>query len=237
MLLWTLPWFRTETRAASFALLGAMAYLTYFPPAVFPWYLCLPSLLAFLTLSGAVARGLAALPHFSRVVTQRVGKGIIVGLVAASIATNGWLLVQVARQVKAQQYLIEDRNRQQIGLWLRETASPTDTVMLEPLGYIGYFSRLKTYDVPGLSSREVVEAIQRVGINWDNLINELEPTWLVLRDSEIQSIDKSDSKILGEHYEMQRVFDVAPLVQAVNCYGTYLEFDSRFTVYRLRGHL
>jgi hypothetical protein len=49
---WVVPGLRTETRAASFTLLGGLLYLSYFPPFPTPWYLCLPALLGFLTLSG-----------------------------------------------------------------------------------------------------------------------------------------------------------------------------------------
>ena len=61
------------------------------------------------------------------------------------------LTVCVAREAQLQQRLIEDGVRRPIGLWLRaHAASPQDTVFLEPLGYIGYFSGLKMLDHPGL---------------------------------------------------------------------------------------
>jgi hypothetical protein len=57
---WVLPGLRTETRAASFTLLGSILYLSYFSPWPFPWYFCLPALLAFVTLSGLLTQAISA---------------------------------------------------------------------------------------------------------------------------------------------------------------------------------
>ena len=232
MLLWFVPWLRTETRAASLALLGGVAYLTYFPPAVFPWYLCLPSLLAFIALSGAAGQAFILIRRLSVPTVRRLVYGAGISCLVASLGVSGWLLIQVARQVRAQQAIIEDGNRRLIGLWLRDHALPTDTVMLEPLGYIGYFSGLKMLDVPGLSSREMVATIRRVGIGWGPIAEELKPTWLVLRDSEIDSIKAASPRLLADAYVSVRRFDVRPRVEALSCYGRpYLDFDSCFTVF------
>src|SRR6185312_4860456 len=73
------------------------------------------------------------------------------------------ITVCMARQMQVQQALIENGLRRQIGLWLRDHAkTPQDTVMLEPLGYIGYFSGLKMLDYPGLASKEMVEVRKRL---------------------------------------------------------------------------
>jgi hypothetical protein len=107
--------------------------------------------------------------------------------------------------------------------------------MLEPLGYIGYFSGLKMLDVPGLSSREVVDAVRRFGLNWAKIAEELRPTWMVLRDSEIASINAKSPQMLTEAYESVRVFDVRQHVEELHIYGRpYLDFDSRFTVFHRR---
>ena len=50
--------------------------------------------------------------------------------------------------MKIQQAEIEMGTRAKVGTWLREHSQPGDTVFLEPLGYIGYFSGLRMHDFP-----------------------------------------------------------------------------------------
>jgi hypothetical protein len=148
---------------------------------------------------------------------------------------EGWLTLQSARQLKLQQAIIENGNRREIGLWLREHASPGDTVLLEPLGYIGYFSGLKTYDVPGLSSREVVELRRRGLGDWGVIIAELHPEWLVLRPHEIAGISRTSPQLLNEQYVRAREFNVLDRVSKLPIYGhTYLEYDSVFIIFHRR---
>jgi hypothetical protein len=70
------------------------------------------------------------------------------------------LLACVTWEMRVQQRVIEDDGRKIIGEWLRANAAPGDRIFLEPLGYVGYYSHLKAYDYPGLTSREVVTAIR-----------------------------------------------------------------------------
>ena len=92
-----------------------------------------------------------------------------------------------AYQLKLQQNIIENGNRKEIGLWLKDHATPNDTVFLEPLGYIGFYSQLKMLDFPGLSSQEVLSARKKLQTDrYAKLINELRPNWLVLRPREVR---------------------------------------------------
>jgi len=69
---------------------------------------------------------------------------VLLGTALFLLVAEMWLTFCSARLAQAQQRLIEDGVRRPIGLWLRaHAASPRDTVLLEPLGYIGYFSGLK----------------------------------------------------------------------------------------------
>lgn len=236
-LLWFLPFLRTETRACSFAFFGAHAYLSYFPYFPFPWYLPSTSLLGIVTLGSLLAQVLhaaerwrAADPASQRPRWLRVFALTLAGLL---LTAAGWTTWQVAREVAAQQRYIEDGNRRRIGEWLHDQAQPGDTVFMEPLGYIGYFSRLKTYDFPGMSSREVVAARHEVGNGWFALIERLQPNWLVLRPSEIEEINRTDPDLLFTFYAPAQEFSVADAIGRLETQGRrYLEFDSRFTVFR-----
>jgi hypothetical protein len=146
------------------------------------------------------------------------------------------LFLCAAWQLRIQQREIEEGTRKQIGLWLRQqAASPADTVFLEPLGYIGFFSQLKMLDTPGLSAPEVVAVEKRLKTTKPGrVIPELRPDWLVLRPAEAALITELAPRLLTEDYSSVKVFDASKRVAA---YGWlpgrgYLEVDQTFTVYR-----
>jgi hypothetical protein len=149
------------------------------------------------------------------------------------VALNIWVSTAAARQFKAQQTYIDSGTRRKIGEWLRAHAEPGDRVFLEPLGYIGYFSGLKTYDFPGMSSREMVDAIRRVGGDWALLIDFLSPEWLVLRPIEADRVTHSYPTLLTSTYHQVQEFNVLDQVKALDVHGRpCLEFDSCFRVFR-----
>lgn len=235
-LLWLLPFLRTETRAASFAFFGVHAYLSYYPYFPFPWYLPGPAFLAIFCLGSLLAQALAAAGSWqaanprSRRPVQFLGSATVVVLLI--LAANLWLTWESARVFAAQQRFVEDGNRRKIGEWLRANSGSGDAVFMEPLGYIGYFSGLKTYDFPGMSSREMTEARKLDGLNWAKLITRLKPRWLVLRPHEARQITDDDYNLLSSDYLPVRDFSVAREVAALEIRGRpYLEHDSLFTVY------
>jgi hypothetical protein len=237
-LVWLVPFVRVETRVASFAFFGAHAYLSYFPYFPFPWYLPAPALLALFTLGSLLAQALAAATHWQAAepgdVRPRRLAAFAVTVALLLTAGSGWLTWQAARELGAQQRYVEDGNRRKIGEWLRANAKPGDTVFMEPLGYIGYFSGLKTYDFPGMSSSEMVRARQEVGNDWGFLIEHLQPKWLVLRPHEIERLNRTSPNLLISYYAPAQEFSVADEIGRLDVMGRrYLEHDARFTVYRL----
>lgn len=228
-LLWLVPGLRGETRACSFACFGGHVYLSYFPYFPFPWYLPAPAFLGLLALGGLLGQALAgAAPGRIR---PRAGL-VLAGLL---VLGGGWTTWQTARQFRAQQEIIEEGNRRRIGEWLREHAAPGDTVFLEPLGYIGFYSGLRTHDFPGMSSREMVRARGLVGNDWLPLIEHLQPTWLVLRRHEAVRLGARSPALFDDHYAPAAEFSVADRIRALDVRGRlYLEHDADFGVYRLR---
>jgi hypothetical protein len=227
-LVWLLPFARMEVRACSFASFGAHVYLSYFPYFPFPWYLPAAAFLGLVTLGGLLALALAASGGRAAWVARAC-----LALSVLLAAGAGWTTWQVARQLQAQQRHIEDGNRRKIGEWLRSQAAPGDTVFMEPLGYIGYFSGLKTYDFPGMSSREMVLTRQQVGLDWSALIEALQPNWLVLRPDEARRITTNTPDLLITHYSAVKEFSVRDEIARLDVRGRrYLETDANFSVYR-----
>ena len=233
--LWFLPYVRAEIRAASAAFLGAHVYLTFFPYFPFPWYLPPTALLAFFAwgcLSGPALDWARRRAGFGQ--TLAFGGVALAG--GAQICVQAWMLHAAALQMAALQTHIDSGNRRPIGEWLAKNAAPGDRVFLEPLGYIGFFSGLKTYDWPGLSSREVVEAHAKVGAQWAMIVDYLGPDWLVLRPREAEEMLKQMPQLLTGTYEKVRDFDVLADAQRLSVYGRrLLEMDALFTVYHRKS--
>jgi hypothetical protein len=193
-------------------------------------------LFGFLTLSGLFAQALSVTQKIAYPAASALLRFSLVVVWLTTLLAGSWLTVQSAKQLKLQQEIIEIGNRREIGMWLREHAAPGDAVLLEPLGYIGYFSGLKTYDVPGLSSREVVELERRDGgLPWGTLAAELRPEWLVLRPHEIAAIAQTHPHLLDEQYVRAHEFDVRDRIAHLSIYGReYLNVDSIFIVFHRR---
>ena len=127
-----------------------------------------------------------------------------------------------------------------VGLWLRDHAvSPTDTVFLEPFGYIGFFSNLKIQGFPGQTSPELVAARRRLSC-FDRLeceaalISDLKPEWLVLRPNDVTAVQQDSPEILATGYTLEKTFDVSSKLAAYTFLPgrPWLTFDQTFLVYR-----
>jgi hypothetical protein len=233
---WLIPFLRSPTRTASFAFFGLHVYLSYYPYFPFPWYLPGTAILGYVVIAGIFGQLIdraaqpAAEPRGFVAIGAKYATWFVAGILVIGSAS---LTVAVARQVAAQQTWVEDGNRRKIGEWLHEHAEPKDTVFLEPLGYIGYFSNLKTYDFPGMSSREMVDSIQHNGPDWALLIDLLEPTWVVLRPNEVIRVNQANPDLLTTSYRLEREFDVRDAITKLSVPGrAYLEFDSKFSLFR-----
>ena len=158
----------------------------------------------------------------------------------ATLVTAGVLFVSFGAltalhfgQMRVQQTEIEEGVRKHIGLWLKERLQPGESVYLEPLGYIGWYSGAKMLDYPGLVAPEVVAA-RRAGKGSDHpdVIKQLWPTYLVLRPHEVNRVGK-DPEVRNAY---DRVYDVdatAKLDSYPDLPGkSFLAYDSRFYVFK-----
>lgn len=83
-----------------------------------------------------------------------------------------------------------------IGLWLRDHARSTDTVMLEPIGYIGYYSGLRVLDVVGLVSPEVLPYWNKqVACPRHELWQRFRPEWILLRAGEWAQLQQCEAAL------------------------------------------
>ena len=105
-------------------------------------------------------------------------------------------------------------------------------MFLEPLGYIGFFSQLRTDDYPGLSCPRMVEA-RKGAKDWSSILIVLSPEWAVIRRSEAELIEQEQPGFLSTIYKPVQHFDVRDQVAKANVPDSFmLEFDADFTIYR-----
>lgn len=108
------------------------------------------------------------------------------------------------------QQLIEKPVRIAIGKYLFAHKKPGDRVGCEPLGYIGYYSRMPVLDYPGLASPEVTAFLKRNGPERRSLqrvLEYFEPEWIVLRDGEYRGmLELPYMKFLQTSYTLERTF-------------------------------
>lgn len=240
---WLFPGVRPQLRVFSLVYFVGNYYLTdvlkYFPP----WYLPMVGLFGYLTLGLLLDQVLNLAARFPQLDWSRCWfmhlKKIICVFAIALLIGQLVVLVCSARQLQVQQALIEDGLRKPIGCWLRvHAASPHDSVMLEPLGYIGYYSGLKMLDYPGLASKEMTDARKRLGVVRQNQIYlELKPDWLVLRPSEAKMGTYVDAAGLKKYYDLVQVFDASEKIKAITWLPgrPYLQFDQTFLVFHRKA--
>ena len=235
---WCLPFARPQARAASFAFMLGHIYLSYVTPCYFPWYVPSCGIFGLFVLAHIAqqvldfARSLQVKHHTS---SRWLQAGVRI-LTAAVLTSACLILLSAAWQLRIQQREIEDGTRKQIGLWLRQqAASPADTVFLEPLGYIGFFSQLKMLDTPGLCAPEVVAAERRLKTtNFGLIIPALRPDWLVLRPKEADQVRTVAPHFLAEAYSEVKVFDATARVAAYRWLPGrgYLHVDQKFIIFK-----
>jgi hypothetical protein len=240
MSLWLIPRLKWPARVASLVSLAGQGFMTSVIGVGVPWYI--PAI-AFTGLFALVVGAVQlwnwlqgeSHPRTSRWLASGLGAAVVVVLVAGMAHTT----LVAARHVKVQQAVVEWGNRKVIGAWLQANATgPDDTVFLECLGYIGFFSQLKMYDYPGLGSPEVIAArrLTRSRIFpecWDELIEGLKPDWLVMRPLEIEVVRRNSPDLLETEYRLAKVFDVrlAP-GEIENFMEVWTHGDGYFEVYR-----
>jgi len=182
LIYWMLPSRNHAARAASFGFFLCHYYLSFIIRFPATWYIPSTTILGIFIL-GHAAKDLLEL---SGSVRNSPIRGFLTsltrGLVTLVLIANFVILACVAVQFRIVQRVDEEGIRRSVGLWLKYNALKTDTVFLEPLGYIGYYSNLKMYDFPGLASKEVVAVRKKFRTNsWKVLIPELKPDWVVRR--------------------------------------------------------
>ena len=178
------------------------AYRVYFLPvlAYYDWYL--PPFLALVMIVVAIGlqRVIAAAPK-----AVPASKAV-----ATALAVVFAIHMPFSFVVEAKVQTVEDQVRTNVGEYLKANVQPGQSVVSESAGYIGFYSNVKLYDYPGLTSPTSVHALQKLPPDRRDvahLIDVLKPDWLVLRPWELDSLRQKfpDTASL---YAVNRVFEL-----------------------------
>jgi hypothetical protein len=223
---WLIPTTDRFGRFVSFVfslLVIYFAFLSY-KGIVYPWYLPPASVLGCFIL-------ISALYEVTKKLVQPYQSLVMYLVSMVFVVSSTSIYFMTVAQIQVQQELIENGNRMEIGLWLKQNINSDDSIFLEPLGYIGYFSNAKMLDWPGLVSPEVVRVEKKRQIDdYEPIFKKLKPSWAVLRPYQYSRLLKSEW--IRNNYETIRVFDVRDkLSQYENLPGiNYLYVDSVFFI-------
>jgi hypothetical protein len=105
---------------------------------------------------------------------------------------------------------VENQVRTNVALYLKTNVQPGQSVFSESSGYIGYYSEVKLYDYPGLTSKVSVRALQALPPahrQIPDLVAALQPDWLVMRPWELDSLRQEFPDVAAE-YQIEKVFEM-----------------------------
>ncbi len=174
---------------------------------LFPWYIVppLPIYEAFMAM-GLVRTVQWLRPRFLWPLPRPVTAVLMAMLVGG--CTYGAIVAAHGEQV------VEERVRIPLALWIKAHSKPTDVVMLEPIGYIGYYSERPILDVVGLISPRVLSFYKPQNeAPMLEIARAFRPEWCVLRPGEIDRIHraaKAQGKPWEENYALVQTFYYAP---------------------------
>lgn len=159
---------------------------------LFPWYLVPPLPVYVLLASLGMDTLLRALPaKFRPLRALLFAGGVTAGLSMTVVAFVG------CRESQS----IEDNLRLPLALWLKHATRPTDRVLLEPIGYVGYYSGRPILDVIGLTTPYVLPEWNPYNASpyW-SIARRYRPEWCVLRPGEWEHV-KAASAQAGQPWD------------------------------------
>lgn len=163
------------------------AYYIGGAPRIHPWYL-MPPLWCSCVLGAIGVAELPRLLRFPALVPRRWRTALYAAPAVALLAVH---LAQAGRRELAYrtwQQSYEDGLRRRLGEWLRANTPADATVATEAIGYQGYYSGRRIFDLGGLVSPEVVSIARESSGSaaiFHEVLRRMQPDFLVLRSMEV----------------------------------------------------
>jgi hypothetical protein len=193
-------------------LLGTLIGMALVPPiayamggVVWAWYLWPSSFFGLFV----VAAALVDLMSSDGTQWRRTPTILVCVLLLASTAGE-WCL--------AYRHGTQEMYRKQIGKYLKDKAQESDTLLLEPAGYIPFFSGMYVYDEVGLTSPQITDYISEYGKKWwIEFLEDMRPTFLLERSHIVENktlqgyeLPPMEKEWFHNNYELIHVFKFDP---------------------------
>ncbi len=183
-----------------------LARATFFTRYLYPllWAVFIPACL------GAVSLWRAASQRLPRRVWIAAGACLLLG------ATLLVQTIQVAGRIRATQRYRNEASLQAIGEWLAGRGPAGASVLLEPLGYVGYYSGMRMIDEVGLVSPGVV-ALKLREVPVEAYFAVFWPDYLVEHCDDAGRFDQAQAESgvrFADHYAREATFDPSGLGSA-----------------------
>lgn len=113
--------------------------------------------------------------------SRRTFQAGFVSLLALSLVATSVILIKQYRDTSVPRY----QDYKTLGLWLRDNTEEDNLVLMEPIGYAGYYSGSYIHDYPALVAPEILEYRTRYGRSWMfQYIRDIPVEMIVLRPRE-----------------------------------------------------
>ncbi len=126
--------------------------------------------------------------------------GLLTLLLLVGCAVFGRIRAEAAQQV---QVFRHERSLKAIGLWLAANTSADAEIMLEPLGYVGYYSRRVLRDEVGLVTPAVVESKLAGQMDVLAYISILNPDYIVVHCDDVLRWQQRKATAFLAHYRFE----------------------------------
>jgi hypothetical protein len=199
-------------------------YFTFFVPHIFGWYVVPVVAVSAIGVAYGLTQACAYITD--KDLQHRVISGVA-AVYILSIAASLFITFPAERKV---QQFVENGGRKQLGIYLGSIMKPGETVGIECLGYVGYYSRGIVYDFPGLCSRAVTTFLKthpRQQRTMEAMWDGLRPTYIVARNKEVERA----KPLLQRDYELVKVFKV-PDDQVAQLFRSDSNVDLQFNLFR-----
>lgn len=132
---------------------------------------------------------------------RRVSKYIFITFLILIILTTIGSGLSYAASIRVKQEYRFENSLKEVGVWLYENSDPQSTVLLEPLGYVGYYSERKMIDEVGLVTPEVTN-LKLQGIPSDQYLSIFQPDYTILHCDDALRLHGNEEAELARKYTL-----------------------------------